>query len=116
MAEEGEFDLGIVERWKKVENFCYFSDTSANDITGEWDVANGCAKEMKSGGGSARYSPAERVCDVDLLRKPVAAPNQGLLRVKMKPNIRSETNEEVKDDLEVLTPTDEGAVVEEKDE
>ena len=116
MAKEGEFRLGVVEGGKKVKDLCDFRDAVADNIPGERNVSNRSAEEMKSGGGSARDSTGERVDDVYLRRKRFATPNQGLLRVKVKPDIRSKTSKEVKDDLEVLAATNEGAIIEKKNE
>ena len=70
---------------------------------------------MVAGGRGAWNAAVERVVGIDARRKRVSAPDQRLCWIEGEADVWTTPRQDVKDQLKVTAPPDEGAVVQKKD-
>ena len=110
MPQQVEFDLGVVDGRKKLEDALNFEDPFIYNVAGEGNIANWSAKEVKSARSRARDTAIERVLVV-IVGEVGPAPHQRLGWIHVKSGSRAVRLNDVDNALEVLPPSNEEPII-----
>ena len=111
MAQEGIFNLRVVDGRQGVEDGLDLPDAMLDDVACEGDVPNRCPKQHKAALGGARDTPVERVAN----GRGGAAPNQRFARIERESDFPTQRLQQIERPLQVLTTADERDVIKEGD-